>query len=179
MHNIFKDVSAIARLHSRFKLMYMLLLSDEQLQVFKLLHQFLISRHYESRRTTDELGSRQRDLSISSVTKWANGHWHVVIRIQLQLITAWWQQWWNRINSSFRFVAEWLVVEATALLSTEECSLACLVTLKVDRSLWRDLNTSVIRRDVSEPPSGNEGYIRNRDIFQGQHFFYSLSLCTL
>ncbi len=38
------------------------------------------------------------------------------------------------------------MVEATALLSTEECPLACLVTLKVDRSLWRDPNTSVIRR---------------------------------
>ncbi len=36
MHNIFKDVSAIALLHSRFKLIYMLLLPDEQLQVFEL-----------------------------------------------------------------------------------------------------------------------------------------------
>ncbi len=35
--------------------------------------------HSESRRMTDELGSRQRDLSTSSVTKWANGHWHVII----------------------------------------------------------------------------------------------------
>ncbi len=28
---------------------------------------------------TDELGSRQRDLSTSSVTKRANGHWHAII----------------------------------------------------------------------------------------------------
>ncbi len=32
-----------------------------------------------SRRMTDELGSRQRDLSTSSVTKRANGHWHAII----------------------------------------------------------------------------------------------------
>ncbi len=32
-----------------------------------------------SRRITDELGSRQRDLSTSSVTKRANGHWHAII----------------------------------------------------------------------------------------------------
>ncbi len=30
-------------------------------------------------RMTDELGSRQRDLSTSSVTKRANGHWHAII----------------------------------------------------------------------------------------------------
>ncbi len=35
--------------------------------------------HSESRRMTDELGSRQRDLSTSSVTKRANGHWHAII----------------------------------------------------------------------------------------------------
>ncbi len=35
--------------------------------------------HSESRRMTDELGSRQRDLSPSSVTKRANGHWHAII----------------------------------------------------------------------------------------------------
>ncbi len=35
--------------------------------------------HPESRRMTDELGSRQRDLSTSSVTKRANGHWHAII----------------------------------------------------------------------------------------------------
>ncbi len=38
---------------------------------------------------TNELGSRQRDLSTLSVTKRANRHWHVVISIQLLLITAW------------------------------------------------------------------------------------------
>ncbi len=32
-----------------------------------------------SRRMTDELGSRQRDLSTSSVTKRANGPWHAII----------------------------------------------------------------------------------------------------
>ncbi len=32
-----------------------------------------------SRRMTDELGFRQRDLSTSSVTKRANGHWHAII----------------------------------------------------------------------------------------------------
>ncbi len=35
--------------------------------------------HSESRRMTDELGSRQRNLSTSSVTKRANGHWHAII----------------------------------------------------------------------------------------------------
>ncbi len=35
--------------------------------------------HSESRRMTDELGSRQRDLSTSSITKRANGHWHAII----------------------------------------------------------------------------------------------------
>ncbi len=32
-----------------------------------------------------------------------------------------------------------------------QCPLARLVTLEVDRSLWRDPNSSVIRRDVSVP----------------------------
>ncbi len=32
-----------------------------------------------SRRMIDELGSRQRHLSTSSVTKRANGHWHAII----------------------------------------------------------------------------------------------------
>ncbi len=41
-----------------------------------------------SRQMTDKLGSRQRDLSTSSVTKRANGLWHAVIHIQLPLITA-------------------------------------------------------------------------------------------
>ncbi len=35
--------------------------------------------HSESRWMTNELGSRQRDLSTSSVTKRANGHWHAII----------------------------------------------------------------------------------------------------
>ncbi len=38
---------------------------------------------------TNELGSRQRDLSTLSVTKRANRHWHAVISIQLLVITAW------------------------------------------------------------------------------------------
>ncbi len=35
--------------------------------------------HSESRRMTDELGSPRGDLSTSSVTKRANGHWHAII----------------------------------------------------------------------------------------------------
>ncbi len=42
-------------------------------------HGSLSVGHSESRRMTDELGSRQRDLSTSSVTKRANGHWHAII----------------------------------------------------------------------------------------------------
>ncbi len=38
-----------------------------------------------------------------------------------------------------------------------QCPLARLVTLEVDRSLWRDPNSSVIRRDVSVPSFRERG----------------------
>ncbi len=38
-----------------------------------------------------------------------------------------------------------------------QCPLARLVTLEVDRSLWRDPNSSVIRRDVSVPSLRERG----------------------
>ncbi len=54
-----------------------------------------------------KLGSRQRDLSTSSVTKRANGHWHAIIASSCR----WSQcehkrQQVHRINSSFRFGAK-------------------------------------------------------------------------
>ncbi len=42
--------------------------------------------------------------------------------------------------------------------------LARLVTLEVDWSRWRDPNSSVTDVTPPFPPSGNKGYIRNRDI---------------
>ncbi len=95
-----------------------------------------------SRRMTDELGSRQRDLSTSSVTKRANGHWHAIIASSCR----WSQREYkrqpvHRINHVF----------------AEEPSRrpGCPAVVQ---QLWR--------RDVTSPfpPSGNEGYIRNRDV---------------
>ncbi len=45
-----------------------------------------------------------------------------------------------------------------------QCPLAHLVTLEVEWSLWRDRNSSIT--DVTSPfsPTGNKGYIRNRDV---------------
>ncbi len=42
-------------------------------------------------------------------------------------------------------------------VSACQCPLARLVTLEVDRSLWRDPNSSVIRRDVSVPSFRERG----------------------
>ncbi len=95
-----------------------------------------------SRRMTDELGSRQRDLSTSSVTKRANGHWHAIIASSCR----WSQREYkrqpvHRINHVF----------------AEEPSRRPGRPAVVQQ-LWR--------RDVTSPfpPSGNEGYIRNRDV---------------
>ncbi len=87
-------------------------------------------------------GSRQRDLSTSSVTKRANGHWHAIIAS----ICRWSQREYkrqpvHRINHAF---AE-------------------------EPSRWPGRSAVVqqmLRRDVTSPfpPSGNEGYIRNRDV---------------
>ncbi len=91
---------------------------------------------------TDELGSRQRDLSTSSVTKRANGHWHAIIASSCR----WSQREYkrqpvHRINHVF----------------AEEPSRRPGRPAVVQQ-LWR--------RDVTSPfpPSGNEGYIRNRDV---------------
>ncbi len=90
----------------------------------------------------DELGSRQRDLSTSSVTKRANGHWHAIIASSCR----WSQHEYkrqpvHRINHVF----------------AEEPSRRPGRPAVVQQ-LWR--------RDVTSPfpPSGNEGYIRNRDV---------------
>ncbi len=95
-----------------------------------------------SRRMTDELGSRQRDLSTLSVTKRANGHWHAIIASSCR----WSQREYkrqpvHRINHVF----------------AEEPSRRPGRPAVVQQ-LWR--------RDVMSPfpPSGNEGYIRNRDV---------------
>ncbi len=60
---------------------------------------------------TDELGSCQRDQSTSSVTKWANGHWHAIIASSCRWSEhEYKRQQVHHINSSFRFGAErqWL-----------------------------------------------------------------------
>ncbi len=95
-----------------------------------------------SRRMTDELRSRQRDLSTSSVTKRANGHWHAIIASSCR----WSQREYkrqpvHRINHVF----------------AEEPSRRPGRPAVVQQ-LWR--------RDVTSPfpSSGNEGYIRNRDV---------------
>ncbi len=95
-----------------------------------------------SRRMTDELGSRQRDLSTSSVTKRANGHWHAIIASSCR----WSQREYkrqpvHRINHVF----------------AEEPSRRPGRPAVVQQ-LWRQDVTSPF------PPSGNEGYIRNRDV---------------
>ncbi len=88
-----------------------------------------------SSRMTDELGSRQRDLSTSSVTKRANGHWHAIIASSCR-----WSQRENkrqpvhRINHAFaEEPSRWTrpLIGGTATVA------------------WH---------------SGNEGYIRNRDV---------------
>ncbi len=91
---------------------------------------------------TDELGSRQRDLSTSSVTKRANGHWHAIIASSCR----WSQREYkrqpvHRINHVF------------AEEPSQRPGRPAVV-----QQLWR--------RDVTSPfpPSGNEGYIRNRDV---------------
>ncbi len=95
-----------------------------------------------SRRMTDELGSRQRDLSTSSVTKRANGHWHAIIASSCR----WSQREYkrqpvHRINHVFAEEPSWRPGRPAVV-----------------QQLWR--------RDVTSPfpPSGNEGYIRNRDV---------------
>ncbi len=95
-----------------------------------------------SRRMTDELGSRQRDLSTSSVTKRANGHWHAIIASSCRCSQREYKrQPVHRINHVF----------------AEEPSRRPGRPAVVQQ-LWR--------RDVTSPfpPSGNEGYIRNRDV---------------
>ncbi len=89
-----------------------------------------------------KLGSRQRDLSTSSVTKRDNGHWHAIIASSCR---------WSRV--SIRGSRCTALIHAFA----EEPSRWPGSSAVVQR-LWR--------RDVTSPfpPSGNEGYIRNRDV---------------
>ncbi len=128
--------------------------------------------HFKSRRMTDELGSCQRDLSTSSVTKQANGHWHAAICIQLPAFqnTLLWKGEqllqplpldWKAPVASYThavIIGSWMWITAC------QCPLARLVTLEVD-SLSGEIP---IRRssDVMPPfpPSGNEGYICNRGV---------------
>ncbi len=89
-----------------------------------------------------KLGSRQRDLSTLSVTKLANGHWHPIIASSCR----WSQREHKRqqvhcINHAFAEEPSWWPGRSAVV-----------------QQLWR--------RDVTSPfpPTGNEGYIRNRDI---------------
>ncbi len=89
-----------------------------------------------------KLGSRQRDLSTSSVTKRANGHWHAIIASSCRWSPREYKrQQVHRINSCFRWGAE----PVTRQLSGGTATVATGLTSPF-------------------PPSGNEGYIRNRDV---------------
>ncbi len=84
--------------------------------------QFLISWSLSTSDIGDiltKLVSCQRDLSISSVTKWANGHWHADFASGCHTPQRGYKrQQVHRINSSFRFGAQrWCIT--TALLPYE------------------------------------------------------------